>query len=118
MKKLLLLLFLSGCTTNTQWEFQSKDIEAINFRKVMKAGQYSLYKCSSFKADGHLVVKGEYQSGNIYFCLRQQMEKRNGSLLIDKQENNICVWRETGVCNEDGLCESYSLLDDCAKINS
>lgn len=107
----LCILIASGCVITEQWKFSSGEVRNFTLSNTLEEGDYDIYPCSSYLADGSL----EDKKGTRYnFCVGTGIENRVGELKITKTETSLCLWRETGYCDKGGMCASFSLLDDCS----
>jgi hypothetical protein len=109
----VVMLAVYGCAL--AWDYSSSDVESVVLSLDLKAGEYDVFECDAKPAG---VIKLKSSSQKIQFCVGQGIENRSGLLVIESSKKQSCFVRETGFCDESGVCESISLLDDCFDFNS
>ena len=111
-------LSINSCAAHGTWGSNSIVVKSVKLHTDLPSGSYDVYECSLGESDGLLRVIIEGEIREIGYCAAQSRTDNNGRLHISEDSKRLCLWRETGSCTEDGLCESWFFADNCFGIES
>ncbi len=113
VRLLFLLATLSACAASIPYQAVNSDtVKTATLNHAIDDGSFDVYLCPALNADGYL----EYRNRKIAFCLEESGEHSIARIHTAADRRQICFWRDTGTCDENGVCESWAIADDCIDL--
>lgn len=113
VRLLFLLATLSACAASIPYQAVGSDtVTAATLNHEIEDGSFDVYFCSALNADGYL----EYRNRKIAFCLQESDQHSVARIHTAADRREICFWRDTGTCDGNGVCESWTIADDCVDL--
>lgn len=110
----LVILFDPAIASSEDWGFESRSVASVKLNREVAPGEYNLISCSIADSAGMIRTK---EGKSFGFCFTESSDSRMAVLKLTETTQEICLWQHTGYCDEGGMCESYSILNDCAIVH-
>ena len=94
--------------------YNSATVRSAGLDRHLESGSFDVYECLLTGSDGHLDLEGS--AGTIGFCIDESNTTGIARIHTNASRSELCFWRDTGTCSEDGVCESWTIADDCMDL--
>ncbi len=109
------LTALSACAVSpSHLRYNSADVVRASLDRQLESGSFDVYECLLAGSDGRLDLKGS--AGTIGFCVDETDTMGIARIHMSAGRSEVCFWRDTGTCSDDGVCESWTIADDCIDL--
>lgn len=109
-------LLMSCVFQKDRWvspKFDASQIKKITLNKQSSLEEFDIFACLKSNADGMIILDN---NSIRYFCIAKNNENKFGTIKKSTSNLEICLWAESGFCDDEGMCQSIFSSNDCRKF--
>lgn len=109
-------LLVSCASKMNNWvspNFDTSQIKTISLHNQSSPEEFDIFACSKPKADGTIILD---DNSVRYFCIAKNNQKKFGTIEKSMSNLEICLWAESGFCDDEGMCQGIFSASECRKF--
>lgn len=115
--KFVIIIFLASCISQeNRWvspKFNASDFKSVTLYNDHVNTEVDIFSCSKSKFDGVITLNN---NSTHHFCIAKKNEKKFAKITTSESHVEICLWKESGFCDDEGMCQSIFSASDCRKF--